>query len=210
MNRETIDVKYYPPHSQLFGYDAFRQMQPFFDEDQWSSDGSASYGDLLDLTMTDFNGTAIISAEISMLEFDEQVETLGEALTTVLPQGTDSVLFLIGLPQYVWLDEEAFPFISHVALGESVIGFFERRQEQLVEDTVKILCIASLKEKELTAEEDSHEVFSHMNLAEMEYSCPPVLSWSTVVPHAHTNEYDESWSERRMERNKRSTWRMRS
>ena len=149
MSLKTIDVKYYPPHSQLFSYEAYHHMKQFYEEDMWSSDGNAGFGDLMDITMDDLCGTAIITAEISMLEFDEQIETLGEMMTTVLPHGSDSALFLIGLPKFVWLDEEAFPFISHVAVGEKVTGFFERRQEQEREDTVRIICIATLKEDEL-------------------------------------------------------------
>ena len=30
MNLKTIDVKYYPPHSQLFSYEAFHHMKQFY------------------------------------------------------------------------------------------------------------------------------------------------------------------------------------
>ncbi|MBQ2565080.1 MAG: hypothetical protein II564_05770 [Oscillospiraceae bacterium] len=209
MNLKTIDVKYYPPHSQLFSYEAFHHMKQFYEEDLWSSDGNAGYGDLMDITMDDFCGTAIITAEISMLEFDEQIETLGEMMTTVLPHGSDSAMFLIGLPKFVWLDEEAFPFISHVAVGEKVTGFFERRQEQEREDTVRIVCIATLKEEELAESMEPLNSIPRILPMERDLNRPPMESWS-ASPHAHITEFEGSWAERRMDRNRRGSWRIRS
>lgn len=209
MSLKTIDVKYYPPHSQLFSYEAYHHMKQFYEEDMWSSDGNAGFGDLMDITMDDLCGTAIITAEISMLEFDEQIETLGEMMTTVLPHGSDSALFLIGLPKYVWLDEEAFPFISHVAVGEKVTGFFERRQEQEREDTVRIICIATLKEDELVESAESATSISRILPMEQSRISFPLESWS-ASPHAHITEFEGSWAERRMDKNRRGTWRIRS
>ena len=209
MSLKTIDVKYYPPHSQLFSYEAYHHMKQFYEEDMWSSDGNAGFGDLMDITMDDLCGTAIITAEISMLEFDEQIETLGEMMTTVLPHGSDSALFLIGLPKFVWLDEEAFPFISHVAVGEKVTGFFERRQEQEREDTVRIICIATLKEDELVESAEPATSISRILPMEQSRNSFPLESWSES-PHAHITEFEGSWAERRMDKNRRGTWRIRS
>ena len=209
MSLKTIDVKYYPPHSQLFSYEAYHHMKQFYEEDMWSSDGNAGFGDLMDITMDDLCGTAIITAEISMLEFDEQIETLGEMMTTVLPHGSDSALFLIGLPKFVWLDEEAFPFISHVAVGEKVTGFFERRQEQEREDTVRIICIATLKEDELVESAEPATSISRILPMEQSWNSFPLESWS-ASPHAHITEFEGSWAERRMDKNRRGTWRIRS
>ena len=209
MSLKTIDVKYYPPHSQLFSYEAYHHMKQFYEEDMWSSDGNAGFGDLMDITMDDLCGTAIITAEISMLEFDEQIETLGEMMTTVLPHGSDSALFLIGLPKFVWLDEEAFPFISHVAVGEKATGFFERRQEQEREDTVRIICIATLKEDELVESAEPATSISRILPMEQSRNSFPLESWS-ASPHAHITEFEGSWAERRMDKNRRGTWRIRS
>ena len=209
MNLKTIDVKYYPPHSQLFSYEAFQHMKQFYEEDLWIPDGNAGYGDLMDVAMDDFCGTAIIHAEIPMTEFDEQIETLGEMMTTVLPHGSDSVLFLIGLPKFVWLEEEAFPFISHVATGERVTGFFERRQEQEVEDTVRIVCIAALKEEELAETMEPLNSLPRVLPTELETNTLPMESWS-AAPHAHITEFEGSWAERRMDKTRRGTWRLRS
>ena len=156
--------------------------------------------------ITLFNGH---TAEISMLEFDEQIETLGEMMTTVLPHGSDSAMFLIGLPKFVWLDEEAFPFISHVAVGEKVTGFFERRQEQEREDTVRIVCIATLKEEELAESMEPLNSIPRILPMERDLNRPPMESWS-ASPHAHITEFEGSWAERRMDRNRRGSWRIRS
>lgn len=193
MSLKTIDVKYYPPQSQSFAMDAYRLMQEFFNPVRWNSYGEAGYADLMDLTMEDLYGTVIVTAEVSIHEFDEQIETFGEMLTTVLPQGSDNALFMLGLPKFFWLDEDAFPFIAHISTGDRVTGIFECLEEQQVDDMVKIVCICTMKD--LGIDESVPVSLPATSFQPVRAETAQNGRWDVFAPYAHTSEPADLWKE---------------
>lgn len=193
MSLKTIDVKYYPPQSETFCRDAFRLMQDFFNPVRWNSYGEAGYADLMDITMEDLYGTVIVTAEVSMHEFDEQIETFGEMLTTVLPQGSDNALFLLGLPKFFWLDEDAFPFISHISTGERVTGIFECLEEQQVDDMIKIVCICTMKD--LALDETVPVSLPASAFQPVRTESVSRAQWDMFAPYVHTSDPADAWND---------------
>lgn len=186
MSLKTIDVKYYPPQSESFARNAYRLMQEFFNPFRWNSYGEAGYADLMDITMEDLYGTVIVTAEVSIHEFDEEIETFGEMLTTVLPQGSDNALFLLGLPKFFWLDEDAFPFISHISTGDRVTGIFECLEEQQVDDIIKIVCICTMKD--LGLDDSVPASLPSTSFQPMRAENTQNVQWDVFAPYAHTSE----------------------